>query len=57
MTPLLRLLAWPPCGSKDDYHGSPHCVGGALVSRALLRITMMVLIASIVMIFDHAHHI
>jgi hypothetical protein len=48
MTPLLHLLARPPCGSEADRHGSPHHIRGALVLRALLRITMMALIASMV---------
>ena len=56
-TPLLGLLARLPCGSEADCHGSPCCVRGALVSRALLRITMMVLIASMAINdgFDCAH--
>ncbi len=46
--PLLHLLARLPCSSKTDCHGSPHCIRGALVLRALLRFTMMALIASMV---------
>jgi hypothetical protein len=55
---LLRLLARPPCGSKADRHGSPRCVRGAFVLRALLRITMMALIAFMAINdgFDGAHH-
>jgi hypothetical protein len=46
MTPLSRLLVRPPCCSEADCHGSPRNVRGALISRVLLRIRIMALIAS-----------
>ncbi len=47
MTPLLRSLARPPCGSKANCHSSPCCIRGMLVSWALWRFTMMALNKSI----------
>ncbi len=57
MTPLLRSLARPPCGSKTHRHGSPRRIKRTLVLWALWHFTMMALIASIAIIdgIDWAH--
>ncbi len=47
MTPLLRSLVRPPCGTEADCHGSPHRVRGMLILWALWCITMMASIMSI----------